>query len=76
LPWAWSGAYDPIRARLTLTPRQVPASVPAHARPQVAGVPLQDGMYNVFAIEHGTAVRIDDYAERRAAFEAAGLEPG
>jgi hypothetical protein len=37
---------------------------------EVAGIPLQDGMYNVFANENGIAVRIDDYAERRAAFEA------
>jgi hypothetical protein len=42
---------------------------------EVARIPLPAGMYNVFAIENGIAVRIDDYAERRAAFEAAGLEP-
>jgi hypothetical protein len=40
----------------------------------VAGIPLPDGMYNVFAIEHGTAIRIDDFAERERAFAAAGLD--
>jgi hypothetical protein len=43
------------------------------------GVPeieLEDGVYNVFAIEQGRITRIDDYAERGEAFAAAGLRSG
>jgi ketosteroid isomerase-like protein len=35
---------------------------------------LHDGIYNVFAIEDGRIVRIDDYADRASALRAAGLE--
>jgi hypothetical protein len=34
---------------------------------------LEDGIYNVFAIEHGRIARIDDYADREPALRAAGL---
>jgi hypothetical protein len=37
---------------------------------------LDDGIYNVFAIEEGSITRIDDYAERRRALAAAGLSSG
>jgi len=40
---------------------------------EVAGISLPDGMYNVFAIEHGVAVRIDDFARREEALAAAGI---
>jgi hypothetical protein len=43
---------------------------------EVAGIPLPDGMYNVFAIEGGVAVGIADYAERYNAFAAADLQRG
>jgi hypothetical protein len=39
----------------------------------VEDVPLPDGIYNVFAIEGGRITRIDDFAERAAAFTAADL---
>jgi hypothetical protein len=42
----------------------------------VLEIELDDGIYNVFAIEDGRITRIDDYAGRREAFEAAGLESG
>jgi hypothetical protein len=35
---------------------------------------LEDGIYNVFAIEDGRIARIDDYAHRESALRAAGLE--
>jgi hypothetical protein len=35
---------------------------------------LEDGIYNVFAIEDGCIVRIDDYADRGSALGAAGLD--
>ncbi len=40
----------------------------------VEDVPLPDGIYNVFEIRAGLVARIDDYAERRAALDAAGLK--
>ena len=39
----------------------------------IEDVPLPDGIYNVFALEAGTIIRIDDYADRRDALAAAGL---
>ena len=39
----------------------------------VLEIELDDGIYNVFAIEEGSITRIDDYAERRRALAAAGL---
>jgi hypothetical protein len=36
-------------------------------------VPLPDGIYNVFTLDAGTVIRIDDYADRREALTAAGL---
>lgn len=48
-----------------------------HARGAgVLEIELPDGIYNVFTIENGVVVRIDDYAARREALAAAGLEPG
>lgn len=45
-----------------------------HARGAgVLDIELDDGIYNVFAIEEGRITRIDDYAERRRALAAAGL---
>jgi hypothetical protein len=45
-----------------------------HARGAgVLEIELDDGIYNVFAIEEGSITRIDDYAERRRALAAAGL---
>ena len=35
---------------------------------------LEDGIYNLFAIEHGRIARIDDYADREPALTAAGLK--
>ncbi len=40
---------------------------------EVEGIPLPDGIYNVFAIEGGQVRRIDDYASREPALAAAGL---
>jgi len=37
-------------------------------------LPLPDGIYNVFAIEGGRVMRIDDYTERAKALTAAGLD--
>ena len=37
---------------------------------------LPDGIYNVFAIEDGRVIRIDDYAERERALAAAQLTEG
>ena len=42
----------------------------------VLEIELEDGIYNVFAIEEGSITRIDDYAERRRALAAAGLSNG
>ncbi len=39
-------------------------------------IELDDGIYNVFAIEEQSITRIDDYAERRRALAAAGLSSG
>jgi hypothetical protein len=39
----------------------------------VEDIPLPDGIYNLFAIEDGRISRIDDFADRRSAFAAAGL---
>ena len=48
-----------------------------HARGAgVLEIELDDGIYNVFAIEEGSITRIDDYAERRRALAAAGLSSG
>jgi hypothetical protein len=48
-----------------------------HARGTgVLEIELDDGLYNVFAIEEGSITRIDDYAERRRALAAAGLSSG
>jgi len=45
-----------------------------HARGAgVLEIELDDGIYNVFAIDDGRIVRIDDYAEREPALRAAGL---
>ena len=41
---------------------------------ELEGIPLPDGIYNVFAIEAGKVVRIDDFADRDEAFAAAGLD--
>jgi ketosteroid isomerase-like protein len=38
----------------------------------VEDLPLSDGIYNVFTIEDGKVTRIDDFAERGPALEAAG----
>jgi hypothetical protein len=35
---------------------------------------LEDGIYNLFAIEDGRIARIDDYADRERALRAAGLK--
>lgn len=35
---------------------------------------LEDGIYNVFAIQDGRIARIDDYADRESALRAAALE--
>jgi hypothetical protein len=43
---------------------------------EVAGIPLPDGMYNVFAIDDGVAVGIEDYAVRGDALAAAWLGAG
>jgi SnoaL-like protein len=40
---------------------------------EVAGVPVPDGIYNLFAIEGGRVRRIDDFADRGKALAAAGL---
>ena len=46
-----------------------------HARGAgVLEIELDDGIYNVFAIEGGRVMRIDDYAERAKALTAAGLD--
>jgi ketosteroid isomerase-like protein len=48
-----------------------------HARGAgVLEIELEDGVYNVFTIENGIVVRIDDYADRREALSAAGLAAG
>ena len=48
-----------------------------HARGAgVLEIELDDGIYNVFAIEEQSITRIDDYAERRRALAAAGLSSG
>ena len=39
----------------------------------IEDVPLPDGIYNVFTIDAGTIIRIDDYADRHEALTAAGL---
>ena len=39
----------------------------------IEDVPLPDGIYNVFTLDAGTVIRIDDYADRREALTAAGL---
>jgi|SRR5215211_1016277 len=39
-------------------------------------VELEDGIYNVFAISDGRVMRIDDFADRAAAFSTAGIENG
>ena len=39
----------------------------------IEDVALPDGIYNVFTLDAGTIVRIDDYANRRDALIAAGL---
>ena len=39
----------------------------------VLEIELPDGIYNVFAISDGRVTRIDDYADRTAAFKAVGL---
>jgi hypothetical protein len=41
---------------------------------EVEGIPLPDGIYNVFAIEGGKVRRIDDFADRGQALAATGLE--
>ena len=41
---------------------------------EVEGIPLPDGIYNVFAIEAGLVRRIEDYSARSEALAAAGLE--
>ena len=38
----------------------------------IEGVPLPDGIYNVFTLGAGTIIRIDDYADRHEALTAAG----
>ena len=40
----------------------------------VLEIELDDGIYNVFAIDGGRITRIDDYAERPGAFAAADLD--
>jgi hypothetical protein len=48
-----------------------------HARGAgVLEIELDDGIYNVFAIEDGRVIRIDDYAERERALAAAQLSEG
>ena len=39
----------------------------------VEGIPLPDGIYNLFTIRGGTITRIDDFADREEALAAAGL---
>jgi hypothetical protein len=39
---------------------------------EIAGVPLQGGIYYVFAITNGTITRIRDHADRHVALTAAG----
>lgn len=39
----------------------------------IEDVPLPDGIFNVFTLDAGTIVRIDDYADRHEALSAAGL---
>jgi hypothetical protein len=39
----------------------------------VDDLPLPDGIYNVFTIEDGKVTRIEDFAERGKALDAAGL---
>ena len=39
----------------------------------VDDVALPDGIYNVFTIDAGRVVRIDDFADRQSALAAAGL---
>jgi hypothetical protein len=39
----------------------------------IEDVPLPDGIYNVFTLDAGTIMRIDDYADRHDALTAAGL---
>jgi len=43
---------------------------------EVAGIPLPDGMYNVFAIDDGVPVGNEDYAVRGDALAAAWLGAG
>ena len=40
---------------------------------ELEGIPLPDGIYNVFAIEAGRVLRIDDFAKRDEALAVAGL---
>ena len=39
----------------------------------IEDIPLPDGIYNVFTLDAGTIMRIDDYADRHDALAAAGL---
>ena len=39
----------------------------------IEDVPLLDGIYNVFTLDAGTIIRIDDYADRHEALTAAGV---
>jgi limonene-1,2-epoxide hydrolase len=40
---------------------------------RVEDIALPDGIYNVFALQAGTVMRIDDFADRNQALSAAGV---
>jgi len=40
---------------------------------EVDGIPVPDGTYNLFTIDDGKILRIDDFADRTRALDAANL---
>ena len=44
-----------------------------HARGRASGVEVETRLYDVYTVRDGTVLRIDEYATREEALEAAGL---
>jgi hypothetical protein len=40
---------------------------------EVAGIPVPEGIYNLFTIDNDKVLRIDDFTDRTRAFDAANL---
>jgi ketosteroid isomerase-like protein len=69
---AWEGAETTLEEVIGLGDR-VFVAARFHARGRASGVEVESRLYDVYTVRDGKVLRIDEYATRDEALEAAGL---